>query len=535
MKLIFTSVILLLHAVSFAQNPGKLLHYGGTQNDLAYASCKGNGTQFFTTGYFSGTATMGSTVLVSSGSEDLYIAKYDSAGQVIWARKAGGTGSDMGFSISYNAGYVYVTGVFSGTANFGATSLTSSGGTDGFIAKYNDNGDLIWAKKAGASAGPDRTDEIAFEGGNTMYLCGSFADGAIYNGVSLLTSGGVEAYILKLDTAGNLLKHTNIGGIGNDFVYDLKLNNGGIYISGNFASGVIDFGPAIAKSNAGGYDAFVAKYDTALTAVWANTGGGNSTDDFERLIVDSSGNCYATGYFTDFAFFNDSSISAIISGNNDGFIAKYDSVGALSWIKRIGAHSGGQGREIKFGNTQSEVVVFGHFSIQLDNHSQSDTSKGLTDGFMLTFDPNGNTTSYYTFGGAGVETICEVVQIANKTWLTGGMDGVSLFNSISVTSNGGQDVSLWEFVSPLPTTGIAEKNIENTAFMLYPNPAADLFTVKGENMIYSVDVYNLIGEKVYSVHPNAKQITIDAALSQGLYFVVMNGDRKNAQKVLIHQ
>src|SRR5690606_24611486 len=123
--------------------------------------------------------------------------------------------------------YVYVSGVFSGTATFGNITLVSGGLTDGFIAKYDSSGNLIWAKKVGGTMMHDRVDEIVFEGDNIMYACASLADGATYEGATLTNAGGVDAYILKLDTAGTLLKHTNIGGLSNDYTYDLKFSNGG--------------------------------------------------------------------------------------------------------------------------------------------------------------------------------------------------------------------------------------------------------------------------------------------------------------------
>lgn len=521
--------------ISSAQNPGKLLHYGGTSQDISYGACKGNGTDFFTSGYFTGTVTMGSTTLVSSGAEDIYIAKHDSSGHVLWAKKAGGSGSDMGFSISYNDGYAYITGAFNGTATFGSTTITSSGQADGFIAKYASNGNLIWAKKAGGSSALDRTDEIVFEGGNTMYLCASYFAGVTYGGVTLSNTGGSDAYILKLDTAGNLLKHVNMGGTSNDYTYDLKLANGSLFIAGNFASNIIDFGPAIGIANLGTYDGFVAKYDTALNAVWANTIGGNGWDDFEKLIVDSNGNCFVTGYFTDLAFLNDSSLTTTISGTRDGCVVKYDSTGTLVWAKKVGAHDAASGREIKFGTTQNEIEVYGFFGIRIDNHSQSDSSNGASDGFILKYDQNGNTTSMYTFGGSGSETICEVAKVGNKVWVSGGIADSSVFNNDTVVSNGGNDIGIWEFVTPMitPPTGVKETTIEANGFTMYPNPSEDKFMLEGDDNILRVEIYNLIGEIVFSVEANDKQITLDHNLKGGLYFVVVNGNKNNAHKLLI--
>jgi hypothetical protein len=90
----------------------------------------------YVTGYFQGTAVFGATTLTSAGSNDIYMAKVDSGGNFLWAKRAGGTSYDVGQSIAVDSsGNAYVTGEFVGTAVFGATTLTSAGNSDVFIWK----------------------------------------------------------------------------------------------------------------------------------------------------------------------------------------------------------------------------------------------------------------------------------------------------------------------------------------------------------------------------------------------------------------
>ena len=70
-----------------------------------------------------------------------------------WAKQAGGTGADEAYSVAYdNAGNSYIAGSFSGMAVFQSTTLTSAGGTDIFIAKYDASGNLVWVLQAGDAA-----------------------------------------------------------------------------------------------------------------------------------------------------------------------------------------------------------------------------------------------------------------------------------------------------------------------------------------------------------------------------------------------
>src|SRR5439155_1564249 len=114
------------------------------------------------TGFFALTATFGpgeanQTVLTAAGSNDIFVAKYDSTGLLVWAKQAGGANVDGGDGIAVDSsGNSYVTGFFFSTATFGPgevnqTVLTAVGSDDIFVAKYDSTGLLVWAKQAGGT------------------------------------------------------------------------------------------------------------------------------------------------------------------------------------------------------------------------------------------------------------------------------------------------------------------------------------------------------------------------------------------------
>ena len=114
---------------------------------------------------------MGNTYI--TGGNNL-LAKYDPNGNLIWARQIGGAGSDRRFSIALDAqGRIFFTGSFVGTVSFGGISLTSAGGSDIFIAKYDNDGNALWAKRAGGPA-DDTGAAIAVDGAGSCYVTGLF-------------------------------------------------------------------------------------------------------------------------------------------------------------------------------------------------------------------------------------------------------------------------------------------------------------------------------------------------------------------------
>src|SRR5262249_42166161 len=106
------------------------------------------------TGYFGGLLiTFDTTVLYCLGLSNIFFVKYDPSGNVLWAKKAGGTGGDLGAAVSADvSGNIFVTGyIQSPSVTFGTITLTDSGGHDFFIAKYDSSGNVLWAKSAGGT------------------------------------------------------------------------------------------------------------------------------------------------------------------------------------------------------------------------------------------------------------------------------------------------------------------------------------------------------------------------------------------------
>ena len=102
----------------------------------------------FVTGIFSGTVDFGGGNLVSAGSVDIFVAKYNANGVHQWSKRLGGTGGEIGQAVAVDgSGNVVVTGDFSGTVDFGGGNLVSAGSSDVFLAKYNASGVHQWSKR----------------------------------------------------------------------------------------------------------------------------------------------------------------------------------------------------------------------------------------------------------------------------------------------------------------------------------------------------------------------------------------------------
>jgi len=135
----------------------------------------------------------------SDNYEEILIAKLDSNGNWLWAKQAGGIGNDEGYGITVDAnGNSYITGCFySSSATFGNTTLTSSGYNNIFVAKLDSNGNWLWAKQAGGAI-DDCGYDIALDANGNSYVTGFFMESANFGTSTLTSSGDRDIFVAKL-------------------------------------------------------------------------------------------------------------------------------------------------------------------------------------------------------------------------------------------------------------------------------------------------------------------------------------------------
>ena len=128
----------------------------------------------FVTGQIDATnMTWGSVVLTNGKQNDIFVAKLDATGAVVWAKSAGGAGIDIPHGIGVDAaGNCYVAGGFSTPATFDWASVVSSGDRDVFVTKYSSAGDVRWARRAGGS-GTDNALALAVNAAGDCFITGS--------------------------------------------------------------------------------------------------------------------------------------------------------------------------------------------------------------------------------------------------------------------------------------------------------------------------------------------------------------------------
>jgi hypothetical protein len=335
----------------------------GASNDIGYAvTGDANGNIYVVGSSNSATLTFGTTILHLAGYDDIFVVKYDASGNVLWAKSAGGSANDVGQGISVDgAGNVYITGYFESTSMTIGSSTISNTGTDNiFIAKYDASGTPVWAKKAGAS-GSDRANGLATDAAGNSYITGSFnSPTCTFGAVGLSNSGGLDMFLTKYDASGNVKWARKSVGVSNEVGFNVSLDAYGLpHLIGNYNSSTMTLG-SITLTLAGYDDPFVAKYDTAGTILWAKTAGGNQNDIGESIGVDADGSTLIAGYFASPSMsFGSTSITNI--GTNNIFVAKYDVAGNFLWAKSAGGTGDDHANAIGV-NWHGEAYITGSFT-----------------------------------------------------------------------------------------------------------------------------------------------------------------------------
>jgi hypothetical protein len=179
---------------------------------------------------------------------DMFLVKYDPDGNIIWKRGVEGTELILGVFVAVDpTGNAYVTGRFeTPTVTFGQYTLTNTGHTDIFFVKYDSSGNVIWAKSAGGT-NHDAGTSIALDGSGNAFLAGTFSSSTIlFDSVTLSTNGYDDLFITKYNANGDVQWAKSAGGTGEEWVYSVGLDAfGDIYLTGSFTSPSLSFGSYI--------------------------------------------------------------------------------------------------------------------------------------------------------------------------------------------------------------------------------------------------------------------------------------------------
>jgi len=518
-----------------AQNPIStewVLNAGGVQYDHCSGMAYGDNCTYIC-GYFIGSMNG----QPSQGSSDAFLAKYSEDGNLIWQKCFGGPSEDRAHQLYYdkNNGNIYLCGYFDGILYFGNDSLVTTGDEDIFLMAIDSSGNYLWGKSYGG-AGTQSASTVFCDDSGKISISGYFEDTLNAGSVNLISRGIRNVFLLQTDTAGNCIWGKRMGGL----LYDEGLNIVGdehdnLYLSGYYRD-TADFGPFQTRS-VFTYDCFLVSLTSAGDWRWLKSFGGGYIDNCPALAYMPLSHKILTGgwFFNNISFGTDTTLYS--SGEEESYLAAFDTLGNLSWSKRVGSEmaeliydiSVDENDNILVVGTYDSVIIIGLDTLRAKHYNRP------TDVFALGFSPEGKYEWGFSAGGIYSDFGFHASWGDSSTiFLSGNFLNNTIFGSDSINSRGNYDIYLAKLKLDRQNIGPNSIITNETDFELsiYPNPATEYLMIENKSgqALGIIAIYDLKGKllKIEKSFDNILRMDL-SNLAPGAY-LINYADNNSAKK-----
>lgn len=374
-QLLFLLFAMLVAATCAAQ-PNWARRLGAWSNDAYNALAVDAVGNSYVTGEFGGVIDANGTLLLSQGSLDIVVAKYNPSGALLWVKSFGGTGLDRGIALALGpSGELVVTGQFMGSVVFGADELDSQGGTqDVFILSLQAaDGTVNWVRQGGGADGVDQPTGISIAVGGDIAVTGEFRGTAVFNAGTITSitdpdtgEPSVDIFVAAYSSDGAelWLKHgaARYADRGMDVVHDL---DGNVYVTGQF-SDTLTFD---ATHNNALYSAvFIVRFNAAGEEEWFRVFGGGTYNQVFAMELVANDRLLLVGDMQGTAIFLDDTpdfVTAVAARSS--FLLEVDLAGIFLQATTWGSDHVVNTRALSLQN--NEVIVLGRFQCQFTGFS----------------------------------------------------------------------------------------------------------------------------------------------------------------------
>ncbi len=525
-------IILAILSVSFfaitnceAQNWQWAKHFGGTSDDTGGPICQDQSGNIYLTGNFrTPSGIFGTDTINVDGYVDIFIVKFNSSGNFIWAKRAGGfeTGTsqyDLGEAVLYesSSNTIIIAGTMDGTSQtMGTCNMGNSNKI--FLSKLDLNGNCIWSSSYAPSS--FSTVDITLDDIGNIYMTGKNTSPTTFNGISV----AVGCFLAKFNSVNGSCEWAKKIMDSNNFLSNTKYFNNNLYLGGSCFKDTLSIDTATVYCH--NYDMFISKLDTAGNVLWVKTMGGPNIDLGGNIELDGFGNIYTTGYFQDTAYFGSTMITNGIK--KSWYLAKYNNNGILKWVKQANATSA-----IDYGEISSDhdgnVYTVGSFSDTVTFGAYMVTAATASDMFITRYDSSGVCL--------GVRQISNsipgnVLSNSGFAYVVGNFNSSVSFGNTTLTSFGQQDV----FLAKLDAiTGIETKRaLNNNTLVIYANPNKGTCNITvPDDLLHEnnlvLNIYDSNGKLIQQLPVTIDQAKIKINLQEeatGVYNVTLGNKNK---------
>jgi hypothetical protein len=404
------------------------------------------------------------------------------------------------------------------------------------LVKYDRNGNELWAITSSTSDFSWINDVHIDAFGNCLVAGGYHRDSLTFGHHTIHRYGFYEGFLAKVNSSGDVLWLKNIGSPNDDYTTSCSSDAlGNVFLSGYFNTTV--HADLLSFTSFGMFDGYVIKFDSSGSAIWLRNIGGANDERANKVTVDAAGNAYVGGYFHSYILYADTMNLWQYSGTppcNDIFLLKFDGNGNGIWSRRAG---GTNCDELLSQSTDrsGHTFIAGFFS-DLQTYIGSDTLNGIAgpDVFYARYNEDGTEIWAKALSGTSMELPRSIdADNHGNIYCVGLFQSRSIdFDNISCQNTGafGNNDAYFSKMSDM-TTFLPFERINNLV-SIFPNPSLDLIRFNGliRGVTYKIAVLNVSGQIVMQGTINMNEYNVSNLVS-GVYSVIITDPVGNADVI----
>ncbi|MFP3833879.1 T9SS C-terminal target domain-containing protein [Chryseobacterium sp. SIMBA_028] len=444
MKYFIFTFLLLTYSIFTAQTALSIewqKALGGSNYDWGYSI-----QQTSDNGYISAGSTSSNDGDVSGnhGTSDFWIVKMSSNGNIQWQKSLGGSNGETPQCIrqTTDGGYIVAGSSMSNDGDL----TTNHGGLDYWVVKLDTDGNVQWQKSIGGSNNDDaQSIQQTSDGGYIVAGTSSSTDGDIIG-----NHGGLDYWVVKLDTNGNILWQKSLGGSSGDYANSIQQT----FDSGYIIAGWSTSTDGDVTGNHGDSDYWIVKLDYNGNIQWEKSIGGTSSD-----IGYSAQQTFDGGYIV---------AGTALTGGETGlpnyWVVKLSNAGNIQWDKYLGGSAHDNGQVIR--QTPDWGYIIGGWTVS--NNGDVTENHGEQDYWIVRLDSSGNLKWQKTLGGPSFDIFNSIETTADNGYI---ISGTTFSTTGDIIGNHGS-TDVWVVKLSPEQLGVSESSQKNKP-RLYPNPAKD--------------------------------------------------------------
>jgi hypothetical protein len=480
------------------------------------------------------TITFGNIILSNINGSSMFILKVNASGNVLWAKSEGNV-EPLGVNTD-QLGNIIITGEFtSSSVNIGSNIFTNNGVRDVFISKYDNNGNLLWAKSAGGINDDYQKNSVSIDLLGNIYTTGGFHSPTITFGTTTLTNSyGSGVFIVKYNANGNI-EYAKSEGTTTSIAMGwttLLDNNENLYVTGTYSGTSITFGNTTLNNSSTSInpEVFTVKYNKFGDVLWAKSyGTAEYFDESYNMTLDNNNNLIVVG------------MSLLPSVRANSFIFKLDNNGNQIFEKKYTSDfnnfKNGDIRTYNvITNNSGEIFISGVFSKSIVLNSGVILSLGGNDIFILKLDNLGNVIWSKTIGGTGNDVINSFAKNSNGNYYITGNYQSQTINFDSYLLNNTNRLTKNFYLASLSNSTNINQDVNILEARIYPNPTKDQLNILFDEyqLNSNISLYNFIGELINKTTFTGTQAKIERNnLVKGIYFIKISNKNSTCIKKII--